>query len=199
MTEPPGDDAIVAHLRNGDVSATEHFVRTNIAWMLALARRIVREEARAEDCVQEAFSSIFKNLGSFRGEASLRTWMRRIVVNQSLMALRAQKRTNETPIDDLLPVFDANGCREEEPWITFETPEHLLSEAETRATVLALIDELPDSYRVVLLMREIEEMPTSEVAGLLGLSEGNVKVRLHRARSALKKLLEPLLRGGAVR
>lgn len=186
-------DSEVSKLVGGENS--ESFVRDNIGWMLATARRILRDDARAEDCVQEAFSNIFVNLESFRGDASIRSWMHRIVVNQALMALRTRKKLNETPIDDLLPDFDAYGCRVEEPWTVVETPEKLLEQSQTRQFVLDRIDALPEAYRVVLLLRDIEEVPTAEVAAMLGLSETNVKVRLHRARAALKKLLEPLLRG----
>ena len=194
---PPAaeEETELSKLRRGFTSATEKFVRENIGWMLSVARRMLRDNAQAEDCVQDAFSSIFKNLESFRGDSSLKTWMHRIVANQALMVLRRNKRLNEAPIDDLLPVFDERGCREEERWTTFETPESLMERSQTRETVTALIDKLPDNYRTILLLRDIEEMSNSEVAELMNLTETNVKVRVHRARAALKKLLEPLLRG----
>ena len=191
----PGEDVEIIKLRQGVASATEEFVRKNIGWMLAVARRMLRNDAHAEDCVQDAFLNIFKNLESFRGESSLRTWMHRIVVNHVLMLLRSRKRLNEASIDDLLPDFDENGCRVEDRWSDFETPESLMERSQTKETVIALIGKLPDNYRIVLLLRDIEELSVSEVAEILNLSETNVKVRLHRARSALKKLLEPLLRG----
>jgi len=191
----PGEEMDISELRLGVNSVTEKFVRSNVGWMLAVAHRILKDDGLANDCVQDAFSSIFKNLESFRGESSLRTWMHRIVVNQALMSLRSRKRLKESQIDDLLPIFDENDCREEEPWADFETPETLMEKSQTKQTVIALIDTLPDNYRTVLLLRDIEELSVSEVAELLKLSETNVKVRVHRARSALKKLLEPLLRG----
>jgi len=194
-SQAPGEDAEISELRHGVTSVTEKFVRNNVGWMLVVARRILGDEGHANDCVQDAFSSIFKNLDSFRGESSLRTWMHRIVVNQALMSLRARKRLKEASIDDLLPIFDENGCRVEDRWTDLETPESLLERSQTKETVIALIDMLPDNYRTVLLLRDIEELSVSEVAELLNLSETNVKVRVHRARSALKKLLEPLLRG----
>ncbi len=197
MTESQSSDenAEISKLRRGELAATEKLVRENAGWMLAVSRRILNNDAHAEDCVQNAFSSIFNNLESFRGDSRLRSWMHCIVVNQALMLLRSRKRRNESPIDDLMPLFDENDCRVEDRWTTLETPESLIQKSQTRETVLSLIDELPESYRVVLLLRDIEEMATSDVAEMLGLSESNVKVRLHRARSALKKLLEPLLRG----
>ena len=184
-----------------DKVATEQFVRANLGWMLAVAKRIVVDGSIAEDVVQDAFSKVFKNLEAFRGDAALKTWMHRIVVNQALMALRKQRRRNEQPIDDLLPEFDDAGCRIDEPSMLShlaQTPEALLLSSDRRQQVLASIDRLPDSYRVVLMLRDIEELSTSEVAEMTGLTEANVKVRLHRARAALKKLLSPLFEGTAL-
>lgn len=184
-----------------DNAATEQFVRSNLGWMLAVAKRIVIDGAIAEDVVQDAFSNVFKNLETFRGDAALKTWVHRIVVNQALMALRKQRRRNEQPIDELLPEFDGSGCRIDEPSMLSQlaqTPEALLLSSDRRQQVLASIDRLPDSYRVVLMLRDIEELSTAEVAEMTGLTEANVKVRLHRARAALKKLLSPLFEGTAL-
>lgn len=184
-----------------DKAATEQFVRSNIGWMLAVAKRIVIDSAIAEDVVQDAFSNVFKNLEAFRGDAALKTWIHRIVVNQALMALRKQRRRNEQSIDELLPEFDGSGCRIDEPSILShlaQTPEALLLSSDRRQQVLANIDQLPDSYRVVLMLRDIEELSTAEAAELTGLTEANVKVRLHRARAALKKLLSPLFEGASL-
>ena len=165
---------------------------------MIVARRILRDNAHAEDAVQGAFVNIFKNLNSFGGRSAIKTWMHRIVVNQALMVLRKNRRMNETSIDDLLPEFDDYSCRIEDSWTTFETPESLLQRADTNKKTSEFIDLLPDKYRNVLILRDIEELSTSEVAEALELSETNVKVRLHRARSALKKLLEPLIREQAI-
>lgn len=194
--DPAGTDP--ATLRDGNREAVESFVRHNMVWMLPLAKRILKDDQLAEDAVQGAFANIFKNLDGFEGRSSGRTWMHRIVVNQALMILRARKRLNEDRIDDVLPTFDENGCRIEDRWSEFETPESLMQQSQTIAGVAGMIERLPEPYRVVLLLRDIEEMPTAEVAGVLALSEANVKVRLHRARAALKRLLEPLLRGEAL-
>ena len=188
-------ERLVAALRAGDDRAAETLVRTHGPWMLNAAHRVLRDRALAEDCVQEAFVNAFRAIDGFEGRSNLKSWLHRIVVNQALMKLRARKRRNEAPIDDLLPAFDDNGCRIEEPWQTVATPDKILERKDRRALVRERIDQLPESYRVVLQLRDIEEMSTQEVAAALGLSEANVKVRLHRARSALKTLLEPLLAG----
>jgi RNA polymerase sigma-70 factor (ECF subfamily) len=182
-------------LQKGDDVSTETFVRENIRWMVRTAERILKERSAAEDSVQAAFVKIFRSLDSFRGESSLRTWMRRIVVNQALMVLRKQERLRETSIEPLLPSFDGNGCRLDETWLVKDTPESLLASAQVSQAVMTAIDKLPDAYRLVLLLRDIEEYSTTQVAHMLELSESNVKVRLHRARAALKKLLDPVLAG----
>lgn len=176
----------------------EHIVRDNIAWMLAVAQRILNDRPMAEDAVQLAFTKIHRSLDGFEGRSSLKTWMHRFVVNEALMLLRKQKRKNEQPIDPLLPIFDDNGCRVDDPFIVSETSEDQLQSRQVRDLLNEKIDALPDQYRIVLVLRDIEEMSTSEVADALELSEANVKVRLHRARAALKKLLEPMMRGGAL-
>ncbi len=163
--------------------------------MRALATRMLGDPALADDCVQEAFIKAFRAIASFEGRSSLKTWLHRITVNEALMKLRSVDRRREDTIDDLLPEFDQNGCRIEPPWGAIPTPSELLEQKATRELVTAHIRDLPDDYRIVLQLRDIEEMTTAEVADILEISESNVKVRLHRARAALKRLLEPVLRG----
>ena len=173
----------------------ERVIRQHGGSMLAVARRLAGNEADAHDCLQEAFLQAFDKLDSFEGRAALRTWLHRIVVNTCLMALRRRKRKNEQPIDPLMPEFDANGCRLEPTWRLEESADSLVQRQEVRALVLSAIDQLPDSYRIVLVLRDIEEYNTDEVAKLLETNPGVVKTRLHRARAALKKLLEPVFSG----
>ena len=189
------DEDLIDRILGRDDQAAEVLVRRHAGWMLALAERYTNDRALAEDCVQEAFSNAFNRLGSFERKSSLKTWLHRIVVNQALMKLRGRRARNEIGLDSLQPEFDANDCRIEEPWKRILTPEQILAEDRLRSVVLKKIDELPASYRNVLYLRDIEEMTTREAAEALDLSEANVKVRLHRARAALKRLLEPLLRG----
>ena len=183
-----------------DRQATVAFVREHIGWMLGLAWTYLRDPALAEDAVQNAFTKIFTRSDQFSGGSGIRSWMRRIVINEALMLLRKRRSLQEEEgIKDLLPDFDENGCRIEEPWSTMPTPEQLLMTDETRRIVSEKIGELPDAYRVVLLLRDIEEQTTAEVAESLGLTDANVKVRLHRARAALMTLLEPCLRRRGLR
>ena len=175
----------------------EQLVRGNIGWMLSLAERILGDRGLAEDTVQEAFMDAFRGLTNFEGRSSLKTWLRRITINAAISKLRQLKRLAEQPIDEYLPEFDRYDCRVEAPWTYLATLEEVLENDDLRDQVIECIDTLPDSYRIVLQLRDIEGYDTNEVAELLAITDSNVKVRLHRARAALKKLLEPILRGEA--
>jgi RNA polymerase sigma-70 factor (ECF subfamily) len=182
--------ALVARLRAGDDQAFEVLVRRHGGRMLAAARRLLRDDEAARDALQEAFLSAFTAIDRFDGRSRLSTWLHRIVLNCALMRLRRGRRRPEQPIDDLLPRFADDGH-----WVAAapeETDEShaLLERRETQTVVRACIDRLPESYRTVLVLRDIEELDTREVADRLDLTTNAVKVRLHRARQALRTLLE---------
>lgn len=186
------DRALVDAIAAGDARAFERLVRAHVDPLRAVALRLLQNQADADEVVQEAFLSAFRNLSSFRGDARLGTWLHRIVVNAALQRLRRRKRrgTASESVDELLPRFLDNGHPEHfhRPWV--QTAEELATRAETREHVRRVIDKLPENYRTVLILRDIEELDTAEVADLLELSPGAVKVRLHRARQALRNLLE---------
>lgn len=189
------DRDLVTALRAGDRAAFESLVRRHGDYLYRVALRVAGSEPEARDAVQEAFVSALRAIGDFDGRAALRTWLYRLTVNAALMRLRARRRRREVSIDELVP--EVEGVRDEPDWAFVETVESIAAREQTRVAVQACIDRLPDNYRVVLVLRDIEGHDTREVAALLGESETNVKVRLHRARAAMKKLLEPLLGGGA--
>lgn len=176
----------------------EELVRDNIGWMLGLAGRILGDDELAKDAVQLAFSKIHLKLDQFEGRSEPKTWMHRIVVNEALMILRKKKRANEQSIDHLLPSFDPRGMRIPVSPATVITSETVLHSKQTVTLVRKSISELPDAYRIVVQLRDIEEMTTAEVSDFLEITEANVKVRLHRARTALKRLLEPMLQDGEI-
>ena len=190
-----GDLSQCSKLRDGCRDTTESFVREHAGWMLNVARRFFGNDPVAEDVVQDAFAQALKNMKQFEGRSALKTWLHRIVINQALMQLRSRKRRPEESLDHLLPEFDINACRIEAAWPQLLNAEDICAQNQLRKLVHAKIASLPESYRSILLLRDIEDLSTAEVAKQLGLSEANVKVRLHRARSALKSLLDPVLRG----
>ena len=190
MGVPPVHEAeLLAALRAGQEEAFETLVRAHSGRMLSVCRRILRSDEEAKDAVQEAFVSAFRGIASFEGTSRLGTWLHRIAVNASLMRLRSRKRRPEESIDDLLPTFKDDGHARIEPRDWSQSALQLVESRETREFVRGCIDRLPEMYRTVLLLRDIEEMDTAEAAGVLGVSEGVVKVRLHRARNALRRLL----------
>jgi RNA polymerase sigma-70 factor (ECF subfamily) len=183
------DAGLTARLKAGDPDAFEELVRTYGGRLLAVARRFVRNESDAQDIVQAAYLSAFRALPQFEGGCQVSTWLHRIVVNTALMKLRTRRRKPEEPIELLLPAFQEDGHHVEQ-FSDWTTPaDALLEKKETRATVRACIAQLPDNYREVLMLRDIDELPTQEVAQLLNLTPTAVKVRLHRARQALSTLL----------
>jgi RNA polymerase sigma-70 factor (ECF subfamily) len=186
--------ALLEGLRRGDDDAFETLVRTFTARMLAVARRILRNEEDAREAVQDAFVSIFRGIGGFAGGARLSTWIHRVSINAALMKLRARKQVRERPIDDLLPRFDDGGHDLEpaEPW--GESAAELVSKEESRELVRRLVGELPETYRVALMLRDIEELSTEEVARQLEVTPNAIKIRIHRARQALRARLDANLR-----
>lgn len=198
MAVPPVQEAeLLIALREGREDAFETLVRAHSGRMLSVCRRILRNDEEAKDAVQEAFVSAFRGIASFEGTSRLGTWLHRIAVNASLMRLRSKKRRPEESIDDLLPTFKDDGHARIEPRDWSKSALQLVESRETREFVRGCIDRLPDLYRTVLLLRDIEEMDTAEAAGVLGVSEGVVKVRLHRARHALRRLLAGRFEEGA--
>ena len=185
--------ALVEQLRSGDRPATERFVREHASWMLSLAQRYLKDASLAEDCVQEAFLQAFRNIGEFEGRSALKSWLYRITTNTALMKLRSRRCMVEEPIEEALPHLD-RGCQMQACWTEMATPHEILERKEVGQLVIAKMMELPDSYRIVLLLRDIEGMSTEETARVLAMTQGAVKVRLHRARAAFKMLVEPVLR-----
>lgn len=193
MSDPAVDeDALVADLRAGDTSAYERLLRAYGGRLLQVARRYLDDD-EAHDALQEALVSAWKSMDSFDGESKISTWLHRIVVNASLMRIRKKSTKLEQAtesLEPLLPSFFDDGHRREPglPWT--ETPEKLLSRRETRNRVREAIRELPEPYRTVILLRDIEGFSGREAAEALGLTTTAVKVRLHRARQALRTVFD---------
>lgn len=184
--------------QNAYIGSPVEFVQNNIGWMLAVATRVLRDADLAQDAVQLAFVQIFKNINKFEGRSKLRSWMHRITVNEALMLLRKVNRVKETSIDHLLPEFDQSGCRIDDTFISDQSSEISLNTKQTSDLVREKINELPERYRIVLILRDMEGYSTVEVAEMLDLTQANTKMRLHRSRAALKKLLDPYMDGGLI-
>lgn len=188
-TEAP----LLARLRAGDEAAYDELVRMLGGRLLATARRMLRSEEEAQDVVQEAFLAAFRSIGSFSGGSKLSTWLHSITVNAALMRLRTRRRRPDTSIEDLLPRFDESGEWLDDP-AGSNPPCEALESSQIRNVVRRCIDELPETHRTVLLLRDIQELSTAETAEVLGITTTAVKLRLHRARQALRTLLDREMR-----
>ncbi|MBX9737195.1 MAG: sigma-70 family RNA polymerase sigma factor, partial [Phycisphaerales bacterium] len=166
-SELRAEETLLARLRAGEDAAFDELVVLSGGRMLAVARRMMPREEDAADAVQDAFLSAFKSLSKFDGRSRLTTWLHRITVNACLMKLRSQRRRPERMIEDLLPTFAEDGHQRNssKPW----NPPALagIQARETRTLVRAKIDELPEQYREVLMLRDIEQLSTEETAEAL--------------------------------
>ena len=184
---------LLTGLRRGDESAFAELVRANTGRLLAVARRILRNSDDAQEAVQEAFMQAFRAIDRFEGESRLSTWLHRITVNACLLRLRHAKRHPETALDDLLPQFDETGHRvgagDGDGWtedVLAQMEKHQLGKV-----VRDAIERLPENFRIVVTLRDIEGLSTEETAMALSIRPEAAKMRLHRARQALRTLLEP--------
>jgi RNA polymerase sigma-70 factor (ECF subfamily) len=186
---------LVAELRAGSDKGFEGLVRAFGPAMRAVTRRMLKNDEDADDALQEAFVAAFRAIPRFEARSSLGTWLHRIAVNAALMRMRSrQARVREDAseeVEELLPRFVGLGVFQDpqRPW--GELPEDPLARSELCGAVRAAIESLPEPYRVALMLRDIEELSNEELAKALGVSVNAAKIRVHRARQALRTLLEP--------
>lgn len=187
-----GDADLVRRLKAGEDAAYEELVRSLTGRLLAVARRMTRSEADAEDVVQEAFVSAFKAMGSFDGRAALSTWLHRIVVNAALMKARKDASRREASIETLLPQFEG-GLHKEHPraWASV-TPDGD-DGIQQRARLREALERLPEEFRTVIVLKEVAGLESKAIAASLEISDALVRQRLHRGRLALMKLLDPVM------
>lgn len=188
--EKLGDERLVELARAGEAGAFRLLMQRNNRRLYRVARGILGDDGEAEDVVQEAYLRAFENLGGFRSESSLTTWLTRIAINEALGRKRKRRPTLDLSNLDML---DEQG---ETRVLIFpgvsagSNPEADASRAEVRRLLERAIDGLPEDFRVVFVMREIEQMSVEETASFLGLREETVKTRAHRARRLLRQALD---------
>lgn len=186
----PGSDAdLVARIGRRDQSAFEALMRRHNARLFRVARAILKDDAEAEDALQDAYLDAYRRIGDFRGESQLATWLTRIVINQALMRLRRQKRDRvvvpfggRRDAERNLPEADMADDKT-------ESPTDATMRAEVRRMLERRIDELPVAFRTVFVMREVEDMTVEETAVCLSIPEATVRTRLFRARALLREAL----------
>ncbi len=195
MLQTSVDDAtLVNQLRNGDEDAYERLVRTHVDRVYGVASRVLGNGFDAQDAAQEAFLAAWKGIRGFDGRSALSTWLHRIAVNTSLAILRSKSRKREVTMTDISP--DQSDSDVERFFEPGEPPSDPVEQADTASLVWKAVDGLPEEYRLVLVMRDVEEMPSKEVATTLGLSDATVRQRLHRARQTVAEKLRPELCAG---
>lgn len=185
---------LIRKLRDGDEGSYALIMRRYGGRLLSVSFRYTNNLEDSKDCVQQTFLQIFRSINKFEERSSLWTWIRRIVINFSIQKARSKNRGQEISIEDLLPEFDSYGCRHEPKWDIGEPVDVILERKESIETVRSAINQLPLDYRMVLLLRDIENYSIKETAEIMEITISTVKIRLHRARAALKKLLEPLMK-----
>jgi len=192
--EEPADEMLVARAASGDDSAFEAIVERYQARVFRLACRLT-SETEAPDVLQDTFLQVYRHLASFRGESQFRTWLYRIASNAALMHRRASSRRPAEPLDVFLPRFDAEGGHAATP-AELQVASHadeLLDRQLLADKAREVIARLPDVYRDAFVLRDLEEMPTEDVAQTLGVTPAAVRQRVHRARLMLRGFLSDLV------
>jgi RNA polymerase sigma-70 factor (ECF subfamily) len=172
-----------------DVASFEALMRRHNPRLFRVARSILKDDAEAEDALQEAYVQAYRNIGGFRGEAEMGTWLTRIVINQALMQLRKRKREQVVvPLRRPDPDREVQEANVADP--RAESPADMTLRGEVRRIIERRIDELPVAFRTVFVMREVEEMTVDETAACLGIPAATVRTRLFRARALLRDALD---------
>jgi len=186
----PGPDAEIAvRIAAGDESAFESVMRQHNQQMFRVARAILKDDAEAEDALQDAYLEAFRKIDTFRGDARLSTWLTRIVINQALMRLRRQKRERV-----VMPFERRTEGREDSRAVDAadtraESPGDAAMRSEVRRMIERHLDGLPVAFRAVFVMRDVEDMSVEETAACLSIPSATVRTRLFRARALLREAL----------
>jgi RNA polymerase sigma-70 factor (ECF subfamily) len=188
------DETLATRAASGDEAAFEALVRRYQHRVFGLARRLT-SETDAPDVVQETFLQVYRNLRGFRGDSRFSTWLYRIATNASLMHRRARARRPAESLEAYLPQFDVRGKHLTTPDAlrVASRVDEMLDRKALAEKAHAAIDRLPDLYREAFVLRDLEEMPTEDVARILGVEPATVRQRVHRARLMLRGYLAGLV------
>lgn len=184
--------ALLDKLRDRAPEAFEELVREYGSRLLSVSLRILRNKEDAEDAVQNAFAKVFQSIDSFRGDASLYTWLYRIVKNESLMKIRETSRVQVVDVEEFLPRYEHGQHRDSiQDWTHF--PDLRLETKELASFYEQCIDELPEPYRMAYILKDVEKLSEDDVCRILELKKGAMKNRVHRARLVIRKRVEQFL------
>ena len=192
-TEVRDEKGLIARILNGEKELFHDLIRPYERMVYMTVFSIVKNETDAEDGAQDAMVNAYRHLSKFRGEAKFSTWLTTIAVNEGRQKLRRQKRAKEDSLDQ--PIAGEEEEFTPAPLTDWkEIPLEALERKELREALRAAVAELPDIYRQIFTLRDIQELNVAETAAALGINENMVKVRLHRARMMLQKSLVPFLK-----
>jgi len=180
--QSPADTELIAMILSGDMRALETLMRLHNRTLYRTARAILRDDAEAEDAVQEAYLQAYRALGTFRGESKLSTWLVRITANEALMRRRRNARAAR-----LMPIDEAADAVERDGLSDAPGPEGDAQRSEIRRLLEARIDALPDGYRSVFVLRALEELTVGETGAALGIPDATVRTRYFKARGLLRE------------
>jgi RNA polymerase sigma-70 factor (ECF subfamily) len=189
------DLALVERVRAGDLTAYDTLVRKYERQIFRIAQHITQNREDAEDVTQDAFLKAYEKLDQFQGNAKFYTWLVRIAVNESLMRLRKRRNAKTVSMDEDLETDEGSLPRDFADWAP--NPEQNYDNAELSDILRRTINGLPRGFRVVFVLRDVENLSTEETAEALGLSVPAVKSRLLRARLQLRERLSRYFRAGA--
>ena len=183
------DSEIARRIGLGERAAFELLMRRYNQTLYRTARSILKDEAEAEDAVQEAYILAYRAIGAFRGESKLSTWLIRIVANEAIA--RVRKRSRRAELIQLGGNYEADAEMSETNMndATSEQPEHAALRAESRRLLEAKIDALPDAFRTVFVLRALEDLTVEETAATLGIPVATVRTRYFRAKGLLREAL----------
>jgi RNA polymerase sigma-70 factor, ECF subfamily len=188
VAEPRTEElALVEAAQKGDVGAFEQLIKRYDRNVFRIAQHITQNREDAEDVVQDAFIKAYRNLAQFQGNSKFYTWLVRIAVNEALMKLRRRKTAKTVSLDEDVETEEGSMPREVADW--GPNPEQLYDQSELGQILQKTIQALPESFRTVFVLRDIEQMSTEETAEMLNLSVPAVKSRLLRARLQLRERL----------
>jgi RNA polymerase sigma-70 factor, ECF subfamily len=183
-TEPLSDEEVVRRVLDGETALFELIMRRYNQRLYRVARAILRDDAEAEDVMQDAYVRAYGHLSQFAGRSQFATWLTRIAIHEALARVQRRKKTDQLGANEW-----NDGEGEMNIAATALNPEEQLSASELGRALESAILSIPEQYRLVLMMRDVEQLSTAETASALDLSEENVKVRLHRARAMVRKNL----------
>lgn len=188
-----GDLELLEKIKAGDYQAFEQIVLRYQDRVYGLALSMLRDEVDAQDVVQETFLNVFRKVASFRGDAAFSSWLYRITANNAMMKLRTRKRDTTVSLEENMPRFDSEGhfAVPMQDWT--RRVDDVLESRELGEQIKAAVAQLPEKYRIVFLLSDVEELSMKEVGDILELSIPNVKTRLHRARIFIRQALAEYL------